>query len=211
MNLQNNYNIQNKDTVEQELKKQTWIIFGLGNPGARYERTRHNAGWWAIDTLRYEFNSSNSNSINKDTYTCTQTQIEHTTLLLVRSNTFVNACGIAIRDALYNFNVSTDKLILIYDDIHILPSRIRIRRKGGDGGHNGIKSVIHHLATQHFIRIRIGIGKPPARSNQISYVLDKLNQKERELIQNGVIKAVEATKTIINSGVEESMKLYNGI
>ncbi len=185
-----------------------WIILGLGNPGKKYENTKHNVPWWILDILikklsdykKYEKNEKNHKEYRFD--------IEDKSIYLIYPSTFVNNSGIALMDLLDKDKFLLEETIIISDDIKLDEGRIRIKRKGSSGGHNGLKSIINHLGTENFIRLKIGVGKPFPKEDQIKFVLSKV--KNQEVIQKTCEEAADACLSIIKNGINKSMEKYNG-
>lgn len=182
-----------------------WAIVGLGNPGAKYSRTRHNAGFMAVDELSLrgglEFKE-------KPLFLIAKGSLKSESVVLVKPLTFMNKSGLAVKEVLSSFNIPTERLIVIHDDLDMDIGRIKIRRAGSSGGHNGIRSIIEQIGTKDFIRVKIGIGKDPSISTE-DYVLSKFRLEERPLIKEAIETAVEAVESIISEGVERAMNIYN--
>ncbi len=183
-----------------------WVIFAIGNPGARYTDTRHNVAWWAADALREQYNARIQDEGSSQT---AQVKIENQSAIIAYPKTYVNRSGIAVRSLLDNYNTDISHLIVITDDINLSPGRIRIRRSGSDGGHNGLKSIISALSDNGFPRIRIGVGKPSSGDTQINHVLGKPEAYDMIAIQSAIERVVGAIHTIVVSGVEVAMNKYN--
>lgn len=185
-----------------------WLIVGLGNPGPKYKNTRHNVGWWSIDDLAensgVQLKSSSANSESAEA------KLDNVTVLLVRPLTYVNRSGDAIRHLMRKHHIETDHLIVIYDDLNLEPGKVRIRSKGGAGGHNGMKSVISSLGTEEFTRIRIGVGRPASSSEQVDYVLGTMAPQERKVVRDAATRAAEAAKVTVTQSVETAMNRFNG-
>ena len=183
-----------------------WIILAIGNPGPEYAETRHNVGWWAADILVKDHNAR-----LRDEGPCrvTQLTIENQPTIIAYPKTYVNRSGAAARSLLSHYQTETPRLIVITDDINLAPGRIRVRRAGGDGGHNGLKSIIETLSDNIFPRIRIGVGKPTNDDTQIDHVLGRPTDKELTAIQNATNRAAKATQTIITQNVETAMNEFN--
>tara|TARA_B110000438_G_scaffold50511_1_gene51008 strand:- start:6140 stop:6718 length:579 start_codon:yes stop_codon:yes gene_type:complete len=185
-----------------------WIILGLGNPGKKYENTKHNIPWWTLDILikklsdykKYEKNEKNHKEYRFD--------IEDKSIYLIYPSTFVNNSGIALRDLLDKDKFLLDKTIVISDDIKLDEGRMRIKRKGSSGGHNGLKSIINHIGSENFIRLKIGVGKPWPNEDQIKFVLSKV--KNQEVMQKTCEEGADACLSIIKNGINKSMEKYNG-
>jgi len=150
------------------------VILGIGNPGSKYELTRHNAGFMALDYFankhRLKFKPS-----KKDYYKAGGT-IRATDFFLVKPTTYVNLSGVAANDIVNEFNIKPEDLLIVADDINLEEGRIRIKKGGSDGGHNGLKSIIYHLQTNNFPRLRIGIGNDFDRGEMADYVVDKFDE-----------------------------------
>ena len=183
-----------------------WIILAIGNPGPEYAETRHNVGWWAADILR------DRHSVRLQDNGPSQTariQVATQPVVIAYPKTYVNRSGAAARHLLQNYRISTDRLIVITDDINLQPGRIRVRRSGGDGGHNGLKSIIEVIEDTNFPRIRIGIGKPKGTDTQIDHVLGKPSDEDLDAINAATVRAAQACRTIITQGVEQAMNEFN--
>lgn len=181
-----------------------YIIVGLGNPGRNYETTRHNAGFLAVDLLAQKVGVDRINkSKHKALYAACTYQGKN--LLLVKPQTFMNLSGEAVRDFAASYHISPENIILLYDDINIHSGRIRVKRSGSDGGHNGIKNIIYHLQSDAFPRVKIGVGRPSGEDMK-DYVLDELDPDAYQ----GVKAAPEAALEIIFKGVDQAMQSFNG-
>lgn len=183
-----------------------WIILAIGNPGPEYAGTRHNVGWWAADILVKEHNARLR---DEGPSRVAQLTIENQPTVIAYPKTYVNRSGTAARSLLNHYQTETPRLIVIADDINLAPGRIRVRRAGGDGGHNGLKSIIETLFDNTFPRIRIGVGKPTNGDTQIDYVLGRPTDEELTAIQSATKRAAQATQTIITQNVETAMNEFN--
>lgn len=185
-----------------------WIIAGLGNPGPKYRDTRHNVGWWSLDDLadrrggRFKASGANAETA--------EIEIDGRRVLLVRPLTYVNASGDALRHVMRKHHVAADRLIVVYDDMNLETGKVRIRHKGGSGGHNGMNSIISALATDEFARIRIGVGRPVDSSEQVDYVLGRMAPKEREIVRAAATRAADAAQAAVQDGLENAMNRFNG-
>ena len=147
-----------------------FIIVGLGNPGKKYENTRHNAGFLAIDALADKYGIRVTEKKHKAL--CGTGVIEGNKVLLVKPETFMNLSGESVRAVMDFYKIDPEEdMLVIYDDISLAPGNIRIRKKGSAGGHNGIKSIIAHAGTQNFVRIKVGVGEKPSGWDLADYVL----------------------------------------
>jgi PTH1 family peptidyl-tRNA hydrolase len=185
-----------------------YIIVGLGNPGREYENTRHNAGFLAIEYIAKEC-GANINKIKfKSLYA--DTMLNEKRVLLLKPQTFMNSSGEAVRDAAAFYKVPLDKVIVIYDDVSLAVGKMRIRSKGTDGGHNGIKSIIYLTGADAFPRIKIGVGQKPSPEYDLAaWVLSRFIKPDLDLIEKVIIKASEAVQFMVVGNVEEAMNKYN--
>ncbi|TDM39446.1 aminoacyl-tRNA hydrolase [Macrococcoides canis] len=184
-------------------------IVGLGNIGKKYELTRHNIGFMVVDRLVESYNLEFNQQKFKGLYTIAMVNGEK--VLLIEPMTYMNLSGEAVRPLMDYFNVSTEDLLVLYDDLDMPPGRLRLRQKGSAGGHNGIRSLIQHLGTDQFKRIRIGIGRPTGRIKVVDFVLQKFTNDEMiimDKVMDQTIKAVEAF--IAGEKFENIMNQYNG-
>lgn len=192
---------------EPGFAKDTYVIVGLGNPGKEYADTRHNMGYKAIDVL-----SSDENiDIRRQRFHSLigQGRISGKKAILVKPETYMNRSGIAVRESAMYFNVAPENLIVIYDDIDLPCGSIRIRKSGGAGTHNGMKSVVQELGTKDFIRIRIGIGAAEAGEDLVDRVIGKVPEAEKALLQKTAEEAAAAVKDILAIGVDNAMNRHN--
>lgn len=185
-----------------------FIIAGLGNPGPKFENTRHNAGFEVLDLL------SEKSGIKINKLKCKaltgEGVLKGKKVLLVKPQTYMNLCGESIREILEWYKLPTGNIIIVYDDVDLDPGRIRIRPNGSSGTHNGMKSVIYQIQSDEFARIRVGIGKPPEGWDIADYVLGRFQAEEREIISKSVAKATEAIADILEFNVMYAMNKYNG-
>ena len=183
-----------------------WIILAIGNPGPEYAETRHNVGWWTADIL---LEKQNARLRDEGPSRIAKLTIENQPTIIAYPKTYVNRSGAAARSLLNHYQTEIPRLIVITDDINLAPGRIRIRRSGGDGGHNGLKSIIDSLHDTAFPRIRIGVGKPTNGDTQIDHVLGQPDEEELAAIQTATNRAAQAIQTIITQGVETAMNEFN--
>jgi PTH1 family peptidyl-tRNA hydrolase len=183
------------------------IIVGLGNPGREYADTRHNIGFFFIDQL------ARQQGIVLDRMQCEaltgKVTIDLTTLLLVKPQTFMNRCGVAVAALLQEYGSSPADLVVVYDDLDLPLGRIRIRTSGSAGGHRGVNSIIEHLGALSFCRIRLGINRPPEGVAVIDYLLSPFGHDEIEEASKVVKRATEALCCLIDQGAEAAMGIYN--
>lgn len=182
-----------------------WIIIGLGNPGSKYNNTRHNIGWAILDKINKNHNVSISKN-NKDYY-FSSISIKNSNTILIYPATYINNSGDIVKKIVKKFN--SKKIIVVYDDINLETGRIRIRKNGSAGGHNGMKSIINSIQSEDFMRVRVGISEPKIKSEQISYVLGKFLPEEKILITKSIDRCIKALEIIIEKGIDEAMNLHN--
>ncbi|NAP00967.1 aminoacyl-tRNA hydrolase [Halomonas sp. MG34] len=182
-------------------------IVGLGNPGKKYKDTRHNAGFMVIDELlRRHGWSLNKYKFNADYALET---LNGNKMLLVEPQTYMNLSGDAIRPLLDYYSIDVEDVLIIYDDLDLPPGKIRLRQKGGHGGHNGIRSTISHLGTKEFKRIRIGVGRPTTPVPVVDYVLGQFHKAEQIDVQQSIEKAADACELWLDKPFLEVMNDYN--
>ena len=185
----------------------TYVIVGLGNPGSEYEKTRHNMGFRALDVLasdagidvrRAKFHSLMG-----------QGRIAGYKVILVKPQTYMNNSGIAVREVAMYYNVPSCNVIVIYDDIDLPLTAIRLRKSGGPGTHNGMKSVVQQLGVTDFPRIRIGVGGASGDEDLVSRVIGKVPKEEQAALDKSAAAAARAAEDIIRIGIEKAMSKHN--
>ena len=185
-----------------------YIIVGLGNPGKKYENTRHNVGFRCIDILAEEHNISVLECKHKAMLG--KGYIDGQKVVLVKPQTFMNLSGESVRSVLDFYKADPEsELIIIYDDISLAPGALRIRKKGSAGGHNGIKSILQHLENDIFKRIKVGVGEKPAGYDLADYVLGHFTDAENKEVNEACKKAADAVKLLIQEKTDEAMNKYN--
>ncbi|MCS6942801.1 MAG: aminoacyl-tRNA hydrolase [Geminocystis sp.] len=185
------------------------VIVGLGNPGAQYEHTRHNIGFEIVDFLADKWGlvwqkSTKFQGLFTEGFVHSQKRI-----FLLKPLTYMNNSGISVRAILDWYKLSTNSILVVYDDMDLPFGKIRLRLSGSSGGHNGIKSIISHLGTQDFPRFRVGIGKSVHKDATVSHVLGKFSPQEREAIPSLLDLCYQAIDCCIREGVEKGMSIYN--
>lgn len=183
-----------------------FIIAGLGNPGKKYENTRHNMGFEAIDILAEKYGIK-VNRLRFNALTG-EGRINGEKVLLIKPQTYMNLSGESLRPALDYYKTEAENLIVIYDDVDIPAGYIRVRKKGSAGTHNGMKSILYHLRTEEFPRIRVGIGSGK-KEDMISFVIGGISKNEAEILAEGAKKAADAAACIVEKGIEKAMNEYN--
>ncbi|MGG3737698.1 aminoacyl-tRNA hydrolase [Aeribacillus pallidus] len=184
------------------------LIVGLGNPGTKYERTRHNIGFEVIDELAKRFSSPLTESKFKGLYTIIRYSSEK--VILLKPMTYMNLSGESIRAVVDYYDIDPEHILVIYDDLDLPVGKIRLRQKGSAGGHNGIKSTIAHLGTQNFNRIRIGIDRPTNGMSVPDYVLGKFTKEEWETMGDVIQRCADACEEWIEKPFLQVMNRYNG-
>ncbi len=185
-----------------------FVIVGLGNPTAQYAGTRHNVGFDVIDWIADEYNISVESRKNR-AFVGTG-MIAGRKVMLAKPQTFMNLSGESVRGLVdfYKIDVETE-LLVIYDDVSLDVGQLRIRKKGSAGGHNGIKSIIAHLGTNVFPRLKIGVGKKPSHYDLADYVLGHFSKEDRNVMEEGYKRAVHAVELIVSGEMERAMNEYN--
>lgn len=184
-----------------------FVIVGLGNPGKKYEKTRHNMGFLAIDKLAekhdIKVNKLKHKALTGDGFIFGQKA------LLVKPQTYMNLSGESVREIVSYYDIDLEDLIVIYDDFDLEIGTIRIRKKGSAGSHNGMKSIIGQIQSKDFPRIRIGIGKSGGGAEWKDFVLGKTSKQDEKLIEDAVDRAADAVGCILEKGIGKAMNEYN--
>ena len=183
------------------------IIIGLGNPGKEYAATRHNMGFMAIDKLAEKYGIDIIELKHKGM--CGKGIIDGEKVMLVKPQTYMNNSGECVRELMDYYKVDAEDIIIIYDDIDLDPGQLRIRKSGTAGSHNGMKSVINHMGTLDFPRVRIGVGAKPEGWDLADYVLSRITPEADKEIVKGIATAGEAVASILSKGIDEAMNIYN--
>jgi PTH1 family peptidyl-tRNA hydrolase len=185
-----------------------FCVVGLGNPGGEYERTRHNVGFQVLDRLaarktidirRLEFEALTARA-----------ELGRSMVLLMKPQTFMNASGRSVAAALAELGLGPEFLIAVYDDLDLPVGRLRIRAEGGAGGHRGVASLIQHLGTTSFTRVRVGIGRPAEGATVLEHVLSPFSDAELPDVDLAVDRAADAVECIVADGVTRAMEAFNG-
>lgn len=184
-----------------------WLIVGLGNPGLKYRYTRHNIGFRVIDRLARKLGISLSHRSKRSTWATGLWEQEKVTL--AKPQTFMNLSGQAVSLIAESFSSDGSRIIVVHDDLDLELGRIKIREKGGDGGHRGVRSIIEHLKSKDFLRIRIGIGRGDISGEERDYVLDAFDAEQKQVVTELIETACEAVQTIIFEGPAEAMNRFN--
>ena len=185
-----------------------FIIAGLGNPTLQYEGTRHNVGFDVIDMLADRYNISVDG--RKGRALVGKGIIEGQKVLLVKPQTYMNLSGESLRELVNYYKIDEEhELLVIYDDISLEPGKIRIRKKGSAGGHNGIKNIIAQLGTQNFQRIKVGVGEKPKGWDLADYVLGHFSKEDRGLVDDALKRAAGAVELMVQGEVDQAMNQFN--
>ncbi|MDY5972654.1 MAG: aminoacyl-tRNA hydrolase [Butyricicoccus sp.] len=186
-----------------------WLIVGLGNPGSKYDGTRHNAGFRALDA--YCAKSGQRIDRMKFKALVGEGQFGGKRVLFLKPQTFMNLSGESVRDAAEFYKIPPERILVIFDDISLDVGRIRVRPKGSAGGQNGVKNIIYHLKSDAFPRVKIGIGaKPHPDYDLADWVLSKFQGEDADRIQSAAERAMEAAEEIVRSGVAAAAQKFNG-
>jgi peptidyl-tRNA hydrolase, PTH1 family len=181
-----------------------WAIVGLGNPGDRYAGNRHNLGAMVLSCLSgARFKSHKSGCL------VAETSVAGHRVVLARPMTYMNESGQAVRKLLSWYKIPTEQLIVIHDELDIKFGEVRIKRGGGTAGHNGLKSVVGHLGSQDFLRVRVGVSRPSGRQDPADYVLSDFSASQRKDLDDVIARAATAVESILEEGAERAMNLIN--
>ncbi len=183
-----------------------YLIVGLGNPGAEYKYTRHNAGFLALDALADALDAT----WESDRYAqVARKRWRGKQLILIKPQTYMNLSGKAVRYWMQKENIPPENLLVIADDLNLPMGRIRLRAKGSHGGHNGLRNIIELLGTQDFARLRMGIGKDFAPGEQTDYVLGRWTEEEITVLPDMIDRVLDAIRTWLTEGIAKAMSLHN--
>ena len=186
-----------------------WLVVGLGNPGEKYENTRHNVGFLTVDELA-ERARVPVQKLKHRALTNTL-EVGGVKVLLMKPVTYMNLSGEAVRPAMDFYKIPADHVLVVSDDVYLEVGRLRIRTKGSAGGHNGLKNIIQHMGTDQFPRVRIGVGeKPHPDYDMADWVLGKFSPEDRKVIDQTVKRAADAIECIMDLGLMRGMGKYNG-
>lgn len=184
------------------------LIVGLGNPGKPYENTKHNIGFQVIDELANQWGVKLDQSKFKGQFATVHRP--EGKVFLLKPLTYMNLSGECVRPFMDYFSIAEEDLIVIYDDLDLETGKLRLRQKGSAGGHNGIKSLIQHLGTQTFDRVRIGVDRPPAGMKVADYVLSRFSNEEQVVMKSAIDKTVQALEASLSRPFLDVMNRYNG-
>lgn len=184
-----------------------YLVVGLGNSGTQYENTRHNAGFITVDCLAEKFGVK----IDRIKYKslCTPCMISEKKVLLMKPSTYMNHSGLAVTEAMNFYKIPSEKVIVIFDDISLDIGKMRIRRKGSDGGHNGIKNIIYLSGSDQFPRIKMGVGHKPEQWDLADWVLSRFSDEEYQILSKTAEKACDAVELMLKDQIDKAMNLFN--
>ena len=187
----------------------TWLIVGLGNPEPKYDTTRHNAGFMAIDHIAAKAGCKVNQLKFKSL--CGLCELEGKKVMLLKPTTYMNLSGEAVGEAARFYKIPPDRVLVISDDVSLPQGKLRVRRSGSAGGHNGLKNIIAHLGTDQFPRIKVGVGgKPHPDSDMADWVLSKFTGPDRQAMEAAIARAADAVTCLLSQGVDQAMARYNG-
>lgn len=184
-----------------------YLIIGLGNPEKDYANTRHNMGFNVINKLSERFGIDVNKNKFKGLYG--SGNVDGEKVFLLKPQTFMNLSGESVQEIVNFFKIPLENILVIYDDIDLEPGVIRIRKSGGPGTHNGMKSVVHFLNSQNFARVRVGIGKPDDSEDLIQYVIGAIDEVDEEKLEKGVCLAADAVEMIVKENIDKAMNSFN--
>jgi PTH1 family peptidyl-tRNA hydrolase len=184
-------------------------VFGIGNPGKKYQDTRHNIGFILLDYFSKK-NNINFSASQYDYYVA-EGIIDNSGFVLVKPTTYVNLSGIAALDLLNEFKLNPEDLLVVHDDLNLNSGQVKIKQSGGDGGHNGISSIIYHLTTNRFPRLRIGIGRDFQQGEMTDYVLSRFTSEDFTFLEPSIKFACDLIEEFIKGGIQSSLNFYSQI
>lgn len=186
----------------------SWLVVGLGNPGAKFENTRHNVGFMTADALA----DRDGSSIRRVKYHALTSEavIGGQSVLLMKPTTFMNLSGQAVSEAARFYKIPADHILVVSDDVDLPLGKLRIRKSGSAGGHNGLKNIIQLLGTDQFPRLKIGVGgKPHPDYNMADWVLGQFQGQDKKTIDEAVSRAADAVECLLSDGIDQAMNQYN--
>jgi PTH1 family peptidyl-tRNA hydrolase len=186
-----------------------WLVVGLGNPGKEYSSTRHNVGEDVVRLLAAR--RGDTLKAGRDNALVAESRIGDHRVVLAFPLTYVNESGQAVSALARRYRIEQpERVIVVHDELDLEPGTLRVKAGGGLAGHNGLRSVVAHLKSQDFLRVRIGVGKPPSKERGAGHVLSRLPKRERELLDVKVVEAADAVETIVTEGLDAAMRNFNG-
>ena len=193
-------------SADASVGSEAWLVLAVGNPGRQYANSRHNVGWWVADEIVKRAGAKLTAQGISDQ---ADVRLGETTAIVAYPKTYVNRSGAAARTLLDRTGIPIEHMLVICDDINLPVGTIRVRRKGGAGGHNGLASIIDSIGSNAFPRIRVGVGKQSGGTSQVNHVLGAPSKSEAEQLDQEVKRAADAATTLITESVEAAMNQYN--
>ncbi len=185
-----------------------FLVVGLGNPGREYERTRHNVGAEVVAALAVAAGSALK--AGRERALVAEIVVAGARVALAFPTTYMNASGESVVRLVRRYGIDDpSQLVIVHDELDLPPGSVRVKEGGGLAGHNGLRSITQHLKTQDYLRIRIGVGKPPSKEQGANHVLSKISKADRELLDAAIVRSCEAVETIIRAGVAAAMNEFN--
>jgi PTH1 family peptidyl-tRNA hydrolase len=185
----------------------SWLIIGLGNPGKGYQLTRHNVGFRVVDRLAREQGIRFTK--RRGGAQIGEGRVRAKRVVLAKPLTYMNKSGVAVKRLVEALGITLDRLVVVHDDLDLACGRMKIKEKGGHGGHKGVQSIIEQLGSADFLRIKVGIDKPETPDEGADYVLSPFDKEQIPLVEEGIEGAAEAIEAIIVSGKDQAMNTYN--
>jgi PTH1 family peptidyl-tRNA hydrolase len=199
--------IQPADEFDEMNDAERFLIVGLGNPGRKYRGNRHNIGFMAVDALAAAYNIESSKVQNKAIVG--NGRIQSRNVIIAKPQTYMNNSGDAVGPLARYYKVPPENVLIVYDELDLPFGTIRLREKGGAGGHNGMRSIINHLG-ENFPRLRLGIGRPPGQMPVPAYVLQDFSKDDLPLLDDVLAEAIRAIETYLSEGIQMAMSRHNG-
>lgn len=184
-----------------------WLVVGLGNPDAKYRGTRHNIGFEVVDALAERAGTTLSEK--KFKAQMAKARLAGTDVVLIEPQTYMNLSGESVGPALGFYKLTVDQVIVVHDELDLELGKSRLKRGGGHGGHNGLRSLIQHLPSPEFIRLRVGIGRPPAGWDPADHVLSRFGSTERTIVDRAVSEGADAIEAVLKDGLARAMNTFN--
>ena len=185
----------------------TWLIIGLGNPGKRYRLTKHNVGFRVVDRFAEKKGIKLKRRLGK--VQVGEGRVGTERVVIAKPLTFMNRSGVVVRKLIKDLGISLDHLVVVHDDLDLASGRIKIKEKGGHGGHKGVSSIIEQVGSPDFLRVKVGIDKPQRPDEGADYVLSPFDNEQLPLVEESMEQASEAIEAIIVSGKDKAMSMYN--
>ncbi|MFV2196586.1 aminoacyl-tRNA hydrolase [Nocardiopsis sp. LOL_012] len=193
----------NEDMAETE----RWLVVGLGNPGPKYAGNRHNAGFMVVDALAAA--AGERWKVHKARAEVVQTRLEGVPVVLAKPRSFMNVSGGPVAALAAFYKVPVERVVVVHDELDIDFSALKLKRGGGSGGHNGLKSITASLSGPGYVRVRFGVGRPPGRMDPAAYVLRDFSSGERSELGLNVERAADAVRTVLKDGLERAQNIFH--